>query len=168
MLHCYTNTNTLHMTFLLRIRRKRRRNPAWSIADRVKLEATCCHKRTPHSLPSTAFLFLCEEANYVVVPTREHQNTRVAYPVLQRCCLSYERNINKCLHLSSHCVKCQVVERLRNFRVLVNRTHCYLLQRDNDDGWRGWQTPRPPTTLRPQLHSLIAPSGAQPTQSACH
>lgn len=116
------------------------------------------------------FLFLCEEANYVVVSTREHRNTRSAYPVLQWCCLSYERNINNCLHLSSHCVKCQVVEGLRNFRVLANRT---LLPSAARQRWwmaRLTLAPRPPTTLRsrPQLHSLIAPSGAQPTQSACH
>lgn len=83
-----------------------------------------------HLLPQTnspfftshSFLFLWEDANYVVLPTCEHHNTRSAYPMLQRRCLSYERSINKYLHLSSHCVKCQVVEKLRNFRVFANRT----------------------------------------------
>jgi len=30
------------------------------------------------------------------------------------------------------------------------------------------KAPRPPSTLRPQLQSLIAPFGVQPTQRACH
>jgi hypothetical protein len=108
---------------VLRIRRKRRRNPAWSIYP------TPGHARS-HLLPQmnsafvtfNSFLFLGEDANYVVLPACEHHNARSACRMLQRCCLSYEWNINKYLHLSSHSVKCQVVEKLRNFRVLANRT----------------------------------------------
>jgi len=86
MLHCYTNTNTLHMTFL--------RYGFVASDDEIQHEVSYAGSS---SMPLAAtneirvvtfhsFLFLCEDANCVVLPTCEHHNTRSACTMLQRCC----------------------------------------------------------------------------------